>query len=121
MRRNTHIIVPQEAFRLPEGAPAPAEYRFGTRTAVHQFCPDCGVCAFYRPRSNPAGVAVTLWCVRPGTLRSVEVRRFGGLGDWEKAYAQTGIASATPGAGGGGRQATGEREGRAAAAAAGGR
>lgn len=117
MRRNTHIIVPKEAFRLlpprphapPDAAdaaasapapPPPAEYRFGTMTAVHQFCSTCGVCAFYRPRSNPEGVAVTLWCVRPGTLRSVEVRRFGGCADGEGAYAETGIAGETPGEGG---------------------
>jgi hypothetical protein len=92
MKRNTHIIIPKEAFRLRSGTPA--EYRFGTQTAAHQFCGRCGICAFYRPRSNPDGVAVTLWCVRPGTLRSVEVKRFGGT-KWEEAYAATGIASAT--------------------------
>lgn len=107
MRRNTHIIVPGDAFRLLQGTPT--EYRFGTKTARHEFCSRCGICAFYRPRSNPTGVAITLWCVRPGTLRSVEVKPFHGL-DWEKAYAETGIASATKGAAaadGGGGAATG--------------
>lgn len=101
MKRNTHIIVPKEAFRLRRqagGAPPPAEYRFGERVAVHQFCRTCGICAFYIPRSNPDGVAVTLWCVRPGTLRSVEIRRFGGT-KWEEAYAATGIARETAAAG----------------------
>lgn len=95
MRRNVHVIVPKEDFRLKAGAGAfVSEYKFGTKTAVHQFCSRCGVCAFYRPRSNPDGVAVTLWCVRPGTLRSVEVRRFGGS-DWERAYEETKIAEQT--------------------------
>jgi hypothetical protein len=100
MRRNVHVIVPRDSFRLRGAADAGenaflSEYRFGTRTAVHQFCARCGVCAFYRPRSNPGGVAVTIWCVRPGTLRSLEVRRFCGGSDWERAYEETGIARQT--------------------------
>lgn len=107
MRRNVHVIVPREHFRLKtsadagatdDDAPPISEYRFGTHTAVHQFCARCGVCAFYRPRSNPDGVAVTIWCVRPGTLRSVEVRRFGGGADWERAFEETRIAAQTGGA-----------------------
>jgi hypothetical protein len=95
MRHNTHLIVPEASFRLLSGEQQVAEYRFGTQTARHQFCRVCGVCAFYRPRSNPDGVAVTLWCVRPGTLKSVEIRKFAGRASWERAYAETGIAAQT--------------------------
>lgn len=95
MRQNTHVIVPKEDFRLLGDPASVSEYRFGTKTARHQFCKRCGVCAFYAPRSNPDGVAVTIWCVRPGTLLSVEVRRFRGRESWENAFAETGIAKMT--------------------------
>lgn len=50
----------------------------------------CGVQSFYVPRSNPDGVAVTIYCVEPGTLRSAEVRAYDGR-DWEASHARSGI------------------------------
>jgi len=95
MKRNVHFIVPAAAFRLLSGAQT--EYRFGTRAARHLFCATCGVEAYYNPRSNPDGVAVTLACidaaVAPAT-ECVEVRAFDGL-NWERSYAATGIAACT--------------------------
>lgn len=44
-------------------------YQFETRVARHTFCRICGVQAFYHPRSNPDGVAVTLDCLLPGVRR----------------------------------------------------
>ncbi|RYH15849.1 hypothetical protein EON65_31025 [archaeon] len=40
------------------------EYRFNTKVARHVFCKKCGVQAYYIPRSNPDGVAVTLACIK---------------------------------------------------------
>jgi hypothetical protein len=40
------------------------EYTFNTKVAKHMFCKKCGVQAFYTPRSNPDGIAITLACVR---------------------------------------------------------
>ena len=83
---------------------------------------------FYKPRSNPDGFAVTVHCIDPGTVRSVEVRFFDGQ-DWEGYIAGSGIqalsktggeaaeaAAADAAAEGGGRVAT--EEGTVATAAA---
>lgn len=45
------------------GSDALTEYRFNTKVAKHMFCKHCGVQAYYVPRSNPDGVAVTLACI----------------------------------------------------------
>jgi hypothetical protein len=42
--------------------------------------------AFYRPRSGPDKYAVTVHCIEPGTIASVEVRHFDGQ-HWEEAFA----------------------------------
>ena len=92
MKKNTHFIVPASDFFLDEGEGNLSEYRFGTGVARHRFCRTCGVQAFYHPRSNPDGVAVTVHCLDPGTVSSVEVRKFDGT-DWGASYAATGIAA----------------------------
>lgn len=78
MKRNTHFIVPKSRFRLPSGDEALVEYRFNTGVAVHKFCKHCGVQAFYHPRSNPDGLAVTVHCITSPTIKSVTTCRFDG-------------------------------------------
>jgi hypothetical protein len=63
MKKNWHFIIPQSSFELLSGAEALTEYRFNTKKAKHVFCKHCGVQAYYTPRSNPDGIAVTLACV----------------------------------------------------------
>ena len=63
MKRNTHFIVPRANFRLLSGEEDLTTYTFGTHTAKHRFCKHCGVQSFYHPRSNPDGIAVTIWCL----------------------------------------------------------
>ena len=92
MKKNTHFIVPASDFFLDAGEANLSEYRFGTGVARHRFCSKCGVQAFYHPRSNPDGVAVTVHCLDPGSVSSVEVRKFDGT-DWGASYAATGIAA----------------------------
>ncbi|XP_022158666.1 centromere protein V isoform X2 [Momordica charantia] len=93
MRGNTHFIVPSEHFELlGDSEKFISTYTFGTQTAKHTFCKVCGITSFYRPRSNPDGVAITFKCVDPGTLTHVEIRQFDGK-NWEASYAHTGIAS----------------------------
>ncbi|XP_008464790.2 uncharacterized protein LOC103502595 isoform X2 [Cucumis melo] len=93
MRANTHFIVPLERFKLlGDSSNFVSTYTFGSHTAKHTFCKNCGITSFYRPRSNPDGVAITFKCVDPGTLTHVEVRQFDGS-NWEASYDHTGIAS----------------------------
>lgn len=65
MKRNDHFVVPKRDFVLE--SPADLDelglYRFGSRQALHYFCRTCGICAFYQPRSNPDGWAVTYGCL----------------------------------------------------------
>ena len=61
MKRNTHVFVPEARFRLVAGHDRLSCYTFNTHTARHLFCRRCGVCAFYRPRSNPDGYAGEGW------------------------------------------------------------
>ena len=72
MKRNTHAIVPEQRFRVTQGEDQLSCYTFNTRTAKHLFCRTCGVCPFYRPRSNPDGYAG-----RPARLRCLLGRRPG--------------------------------------------
>lgn len=96
VKRNVHVIVPEGAFTLEEGGEAAlTTYRFGTGVARHRFCSVCGVQAFYHPRSNPDGVAVTVACIHPGTVASVTTKPFDGR-DWEAAYLASGIAESAP-------------------------
>ena len=63
MKRNYHFIVPEMNFELLRGQEALNEYTFNTKRAKHLFCSKCGVQSFYRPRSNPDGVAITFSCL----------------------------------------------------------
>uniref|UniRef100_A0A7S0R2Y1 CENP-V/GFA domain-containing protein n=1 Tax=Chlamydomonas leiostraca TaxID=1034604 RepID=A0A7S0R2Y1_9CHLO len=92
MKRNTHVFVNQQHFRLLSGADDLTTYTFNTGVAQHMFCKHCGICAFYRPRSNPDAYAVTIYCVRPGTLTHVTVRTFDGQ-HWEDAFARANLGA----------------------------
>ncbi|KAL0843203.1 hypothetical protein Bca101_016448 [Brassica carinata] len=93
MRGNVNFIVPSSDFELlDDSKDFITTYTFGTHTAKHTFCKVCGITSFYTPRSNPDGVAVTVKCVKPGTLDHVEIKSYDGL-NWEKSHTETGIAS----------------------------
>ncbi len=81
-----HLIVTQAEFRLLSGTDALTSYQFGTRTAQHLFCRDCGVKSFYVPRSHPDGYSVNVRCLDEGTVRSMFVKPFDGR-DWERGRA----------------------------------
>lgn len=68
--------------------------RYGTEVAEHLFCKVCGITPFYSPRSNPNGWAVTVHCIRKGTISEVEVKRFDGV-HWEEYIANSGIQELT--------------------------
>eukprot|EP00981_Chlorochromonas_danica_P013887 scaffold7012_cov166-Ochromonas_danica.AAC.11 len=90
MKKNWHFIVPAKDFRVTSGVDFLTEYRFNTKMAKHLFCKKCGVQAFYIPRSNPDGVAVTLACIKQSEIESVEVRGFDG-NNWESFYKTSNI------------------------------
>ena len=54
-------------------------------------CRVCGICSYYVPRSNPDGIAVTIACIEPGTVDSVDIQTYDGQ-NWEKSYKETSIA-----------------------------
>ena len=91
MKRNTHFVVPCQDFRLAsEAGKSLSVYTFNTGNAQHKFCKKCGICSFYIPRSNPDGIAVTIHCLDPGTVSSIEMRKFDG-DKWEAFIAKSGI------------------------------
>lgn len=82
-----HLIVERDAFRLLRGEESLSEYRFGTGTARHTFCRNCGIKAFYVPRSHPDGWSVNARCLDDFATLSFEITPYDGRGDWEAARA----------------------------------
>ena len=62
-----HLIVPQSQFQLLKGSHGTdgtiGTYTFGTHTAKHHFCTQCGITSYYRPRSHPDGYSVNARCL----------------------------------------------------------
>lgn len=97
MRGNVHFIVPAHNFKLQEGSEVWLTlYTFGSHTAKHLFCKVCGITSYYKPRSNPDGIAVTVGCVDAGTITRVTVNKFDGL-NWEDSFGASNISSLSKG------------------------
>jgi hypothetical protein len=77
-----HIVVPHDEFELVRGREALSSYRFGTGTAEHLFCRNCGVKSFYQPRSHPDAWSVNAHCLDEDVELAVE--HFDGR-NWEAA------------------------------------
>ncbi|CAM6102713.1 unnamed protein product [Calypogeia fissa] len=93
MRQNLHFIVPSTDFELEEGSQQwLTEYTFGTHQAKHLFCKMCGILSYYAPRSNPDGIAVTVHCIDPGSVKSIEVKKFDGQ-NWESSFIASSISA----------------------------
>jgi hypothetical protein len=78
-----HLIVPPEHFELLCGEEALATYTFNTGIAKHHFCRDCGVAAFYRPRSHPDHYDVNLRCLDEDLIDRFAILPFDGR-HWEQ-------------------------------------
>ena len=91
MKRNDHVVVPEENFKLTSGDDALTTYTFNTGVAKHIFCKYCGVQSFYRPRSNPDGVGITFRCIDNYSECSHRFEHFNGVG-WEQFIEQSGIS-----------------------------
>lgn len=77
-----HLIVPLARFKLQRGQEYLHTYQFGSHVARHTFCMNCGIKAFYTPRSNPDGISINVNCLDhiPPTL---QINDFDGQ-NWEK-------------------------------------
>ena len=92
MKKNWHFVVPLANFHLLSGQNVLTEYKFNTMVAKHVFCSYCGVQAYYTPRSNPDGIAVTLACISQDEIESYEIRKFDG-NNWEDFINDSGISA----------------------------
>ena len=81
-----HLIVPETMFRLIDGQRETTTYRFGSGKARHIFCAQCGIKSFYRPRSHPDGISISLRCVDDWRDLAVRITPFDGL-NWDQAKA----------------------------------
>ena len=79
-----HLIVEPSEFELLTGADALVSYRFNTGVAEHKFCGQCGIHAFYTPRSDPNKVDVNVRCLDDVDLSLLELSLFDGK-HWEDA------------------------------------
>ncbi len=79
-----HSIVEPEQFRLLTAEDAVALYQFNTKTAKHYFCPVCGVCSYYVPRSHPDKIDVNVRCLEGIALEELSIVPFNGR-EWEKS------------------------------------
>lgn len=84
-----HLIVPDTRFRLIEGQGETSTYRFGSGTARHIFCKQCGIKSFYRPRSHPDGISINYRCLDRGHGLDVTIRSYDGK-NWDVARAALG-------------------------------
>ena len=82
-----HLIVPERHFNLQCSWDQLSEYRFNTHIARHLFCRDCGIKAFYVPRSNPDGYSVNFRCLDHTHFKKVQFENFDGQ-NWE-AHAES--------------------------------
>ncbi|MET0374747.1 MAG: GFA family protein, partial [Rhizorhabdus sp.] len=78
-----HLIVPDVRFRLLEGKEETTTYRFGSGKARHIFCSQCGIKSFYRPRSHPEGISISLRCIDEWQDLKINITPFEGR-DWGK-------------------------------------
>ena len=76
--------MPRESFRLLTPAENVSTYTFNTGVAKHHFCPNCGVAAFYIPRSDPDKIDVNARCLDGVEPAALEIERFDGR-NWEAA------------------------------------
>jgi len=87
MRGNVQTVVRRDRFRIDMREPledATILYQWGTKSAVRRFCKTCGILAWYTPRSDPAGVGITINCVdwtKGGTRAPpvFDIKKFDGI------------------------------------------
>ena len=93
--RNWNAIIKPEAFRLLTDENALSDYQFGTRSAHHLFCRNCGVRSF--GRGHVAEIGGDYVSVQVGCLNNVDIEELisapvryadGRNNDWGKTPAE---------------------------------
>lgn len=96
MRGNLHLVVHESKFSTDLMSEPLEEatilYQWGTKIAQRRFCQTCGILPWYRPRSNPDSVGVTIRCVdwtKGGSCDAphIEIKKFDGQ-HWEEFMAK---------------------------------
>jgi len=78
MKGFLHVIVPSEQFRMLSGEQDLTMYQFGTRTARHHCCRDCGIASFYHPRSHSDACDGNARCLEGVDVAALTIERFDG-------------------------------------------
>jgi hypothetical protein len=81
-----HYIVPQSHLKFDtttDWKQKSTLYTFGTHTAKHYFCSQCGISCFYVPRSNPDGFDINVRCLDNFDQIEMKIEKFDGQ-NWEK-------------------------------------
>ncbi len=79
-----HIFVPHRLLTLLSDPKLLTEYRFNTGAAQHLFCSQCGVKAYYQPRSHPDCWSVNARCIDDLDIQSLQLVEFDGR-HWSSA------------------------------------
>ena len=79
-RRKGAIMLAGEegSFKLLQGEESLSLYQFGTHTAEHYFCKQCGIYTHHRPRSNPRIFRVNAGCLHDVNALAIESKVFDG-------------------------------------------
>lgn len=84
-----HLIVGPEKFDLLTPRDALTTYTFNTGIAKHTFCANCGMHAFYVPRSHPNKIDVNVRCIEGIELADLAITPYDGR-HWEAAREKLG-------------------------------
>ena len=80
-----HLGTDPATFQLLRGKTALKAYTFGTGVAQHTFCSNCGMHAFYIPRSQPDRISVNARCLDGIDGASLKATRGFDGKHWEEA------------------------------------
>ena len=82
-----HRVAP-ERLQILQGQESLGLYQFGTRTAKHWYCKQCGIHVYSNPRRAPTQYAVNLRCLDDyyRIVARISIKQFDGQ-HWEEAVA----------------------------------
>jgi len=82
-----YTAVPESRFNLIQGEDELTLYQFGTGTAKHYFCKQCGIHPFHRSRMNPEHWTINVNCLEQVDRDALEPKMFDGQ-NWEETAEQ---------------------------------